>query len=419
MATTTTAQTLIVFENNGCVYKVLDDDKATCALIGGKIFDNATSGDAQWKRLPTTVYFDLNKKEYTVTEIGDTAFKDKSATGTIMERIEFPERLESIGEEAFAGTIVRRVRFPKTLKTIGARAFENSQCMGCNLPDNMEQIGDLAFANFKLSDGFSANMNRMPEGIQIGNGNLKFGNAVFAGNIPEFVSLSTTSNTLSLDSVTTVAQGKPIKLYTLYNKEKTILKLITSYRIRYMEGTLNLSPDSISVEYHVPEGVARIEDYAFTGESYYNSLYWTWRLNGGVSRIYIPESVTYLGKYSLAGVGGGDIIFEGDMPPEMPEPAFFTGSDIQDGARLYARKEAIDAFKASEQWAAYEILPIEYVGIDQIETDNPDDYINGQDNARYPVYDLYGRIVMKDASIDNLMNLGKGIYIYNGKKIFR
>ena len=59
-----------------------------------------------------------------------------------------------------------------------------------------------------------------------------------------------------------------------------------------------------------------------------------------MSRIYIPESVTYLGKYSLTGIGGGDIIFEGDVPPEMPEPAFFPGTDIQEGARLYARKEA-------------------------------------------------------------------------------
>ena len=405
------------FEQDGYIFKILDDSIATCAIVGGTALDSIDGGDDQWIDLPTKVYYDTNKKSYTITEIGKGAFKDKDAIDkrSKIERIIFPIKLESIGDEAFAGTTVKRVEFPKTLKKIGRCAFENSFTKGCILPVSLEELGDNAFMNNCLSDGFSDKMSEMSDGIQIGSGLAHIGKAAFTGNMPEFITLLPENGTYSLDSILTVAQGKPMKLYALFDKERTSLQLMLANRIKYMNGTLNLNPDSISVEYHVPSTVTRIEDYAFTGQLYYPSAYWTWRLNGGVSRIYIPESVTYLGKYSLTGIGGGDIIFEGDVPPEMPEPAFFPGTDIQDGARLYARKEAIEAFKASEQWAAYEIIPIEYVGIEGIEADN-----SSEDSEElYPVYDLYGRVVMQEASEADLNNLEKGIYIYNGEKIFR
>lgn len=410
------AQNQDIFEQDSFIFKILDDDKATCAIIGGSALDSVSGGDGQWIVLPTKAYSSINKKSYTVTEIVEGAFRDKDAIhkGTFIERIIFPGKLESIGDEAFAGTTVKRVRFPETLKRIGQSAFKNSFTLGCNLPNALEELGDNAFMNNNLTDGFLDKTSAMSEGIEIGSGLTHFGQTAFTGNMPEFITLSSKNNSLSLDSLLTVAQGKPMKLYTLFDKDRTSLQLMLAKRIRYMSGTLNLNPDSISVVYHVPSTVTRIEDYAFTGETYYPSAYWTWRLNGGVSRIYIPESVTYLGKYSLCGIGGGDIIFEGDVPPEMLEPAFFTDTDIQYGARLYARKEAIEAFKASEQWAKYEIIPIEYVGIDRIESDSAEG-----SKGLYPVFDLYGRVVMQGASREDLNNLDSGIYIYNGKKIIR
>lgn len=410
------AQEHDTFEQDGYIFKILDDNSATCAIIGGTALDSVPLTPDRCIHLPNNVYFSPNQKSYTIIEISNAAFKNKDAikTGMTIYGMYFPDKLETIGDEAFAGTTVRTLKFPKTLRKIGERAFQNSFTLGCNMPDALEEIGDSAFMNISLSDGFVDKWFEWSEGIHIGSGLTKIGRAAFAGNMPEFITLSSENNNLSLDSILTVAQGKPMKLYTLFDKERTSLQLMLAKRIRYMSGTLNLNPDSISVEYHVPSTVTRIEDYAFTGETYYPSAYWTWRLNGGVSRIYIPESVTYLGKYSLTGVGGGDIIFEGDVPPEMPEPAFFTGTDIQYGARLYARKEAIEAFKASEQWAKYEIIPIEYVGIDRIESD----FAEGSEGL-YPVYDLYGRVVMQGASREDLNNLDSGIYIYNGNKIIR
>lgn len=202
--------------------------------------------------------------------------------------------------------------------------------------------------NYSLADGFSDKTNAMSEGIQIGSGFSHIGQTAFTGNIAEFITLSPENGTYSLDSILTVAQGKPMKLYALFDKERTSLQLMLANRIKYMNGTLNLNPDSISVEYHVPSTVTRIEDYAFTGQLYYPSAYWTWRLNGGVSRIYIPESVTYLGKYSLTGIGGGDIIFEGDVPrrclsqPSSPAPT----SRMAHGA-MHARRQSRHSRPAS------------------------------------------------------------------------
>lgn len=240
------AQEHDTFEQDGYIFKILDDSIATCAIIGGTALDSIDSGDDQWIDLPTKVYYDINKKFYTITEIGEGAFKDKDAIEkkSKIERIIFPIKLESIGDEAFAGTTVKRVEFPNTLKKIGRSAFENSFTLGCNLPDALEEIGDNAFMNYSLADGFSDKTNAMSEGIQIGSGFSHIGQTAFTGNIAEFITLSPENGTYSLDSILTVAQGKPMKLYALFDKERTSLQLMLANRIKYMNGTLNLNPEA-------------------------------------------------------------------------------------------------------------------------------------------------------------------------------
>ncbi len=84
---------------------------------------------------------------YTVTEIGDYAFYEYSDP-KILETIELPDTVVSIGEEAFSYCEnLKTIVWPDSLQSIGSYAFED--CISLEkvtLPDTVAHIGDEAFA---------------------------------------------------------------------------------------------------------------------------------------------------------------------------------------------------------------------------------------------------------------------------------
>ena len=79
------------------------------------------------------------KKPYSVTEIGDSAFKGCAG----ISEISMPDTVESIGDSAFEGcTGLSKVLIPKGIKSIRGRAFKG--CAGLKkvvMKDSPDSIG--------------------------------------------------------------------------------------------------------------------------------------------------------------------------------------------------------------------------------------------------------------------------------------
>lgn len=120
---------------DGFKYKINSDGK-TCTIVkyDSKIYTNIIPSELDG---------------YTVTSIGDRAFKD---VDVVSGEVKLPSTIVSIGDEAFKGcTLLTKVKLADGTISIGDSAF--SGCTGLetiNL-DNVQTIGDLAFEN---CDGF-------------------------------------------------------------------------------------------------------------------------------------------------------------------------------------------------------------------------------------------------------------------------
>ena len=117
------------FEDN-FVCQVNNDGNKTCTIIG--------DGDVNTNIIPETI------KGYTVTRIGDGAFKNVKA---LFGSITIPDTVISIGNEAFYGcSQIRDITLGKNITSIGDRAFyicTNIEEIIFN--NNLERIGEEAF----------------------------------------------------------------------------------------------------------------------------------------------------------------------------------------------------------------------------------------------------------------------------------
>lgn len=92
-------------------------------------------------------------------------------------------------------------------------------------------------------------------------------------------------------------------------------------------------------------------------------------------------------------------------PPATGDDLFFSCASL---TTIYVPKGAKEAYNV-EPWNSYKIVEMEDTGIAAALTTAPCP-------ANAPVYDLNGRRV---GTADAIGTLPKGVYIVNGKKIFR
>ncbi len=93
---------------------------------------------------------------YPVTAIGDDAFwYGESYSGQIVESIELPSTITSIGKYAFFATHIKEITLPNSLKTIGEGTFGDcASLVTVDIPSSVVSIGDHAFRNCtSLSSG--------------------------------------------------------------------------------------------------------------------------------------------------------------------------------------------------------------------------------------------------------------------------
>ncbi|BFP39435.1 hypothetical protein FGF1_02800 [Flavobacteriaceae bacterium GF1] len=82
-----------------------------------------------------------------VTSIGSHAFGDNQLT-----RVTIPEGVTHIGEATFAVNQLTSVTLPNSLETIGNYAFQNNQLTRVTIPNNVASIGTHAFQNNQLTE---------------------------------------------------------------------------------------------------------------------------------------------------------------------------------------------------------------------------------------------------------------------------
>ena len=115
---------------DGFKFIINDDGKKTCTIVGYE------SG----------IYTNIIPDEingYTVTRIGDGAFKDKIQ---ITGQLSLPDTIVSIGSEAFRScTNLTRISLPKSVKTIGDRAFYSCDSLENINLGSVEILGNSVF----------------------------------------------------------------------------------------------------------------------------------------------------------------------------------------------------------------------------------------------------------------------------------
>lgn len=156
------------------------------------------------------------------------------------------DSITKIGNNAFSGCpLINNFRLPKGIKEIGDNAFSSCQISGeLELPDGLEKIGDRAFA-------FCQNLSQ----VYIPSSVTSIGAAPFAqGSI---FKINVDENNTAYTDVDGI----------LYNKQMTALLACPVWKMGILV---------------VPDGVERVENYAFAGSR--------------VSAVMLPDGVTYIGE---------------------------------------------------------------------------------------------------------------------------
>ena len=168
-----------------------------------------------------------------------------------MQRIQIPDKVESIGANAFQKcTSLQELVLGKGVEKIGGNAFSNcTKLSRIEIEGNVEEIGSLAFYDTAVKE----------LGIGEGVSELK----------QTFYALSTLEKIEVEEGNKAYAGEEGI----LYNKEKTEL-------ICYPQKKADIT------EYKVPEGVESIREYAFYR-------------NTDIVKIILPESLENIGKYAF------------------------------------------------------------------------------------------------------------------------
>jgi hypothetical protein len=259
--------------------------------------DTPTSGEATLTDLadgsinvidniPGRVIF--NSKSYTVTSIGDRAFKDKNLTS-----VTIPEGIINIGTEAFSNNKLTSLDIPSSATNIKGFAFSNNTLDSVTLPSNATRIWEGVFFD-----------NRTLTSIIIPDSVLTIERSAFKNT-------GLTSVTIP-NNVTTIEESA--------FSNSALISLIIGNSVTSI-GVNAFSVTSLT-SLIIPDSVINIDDYAFSiiseltsltlGESVQSIGEYAFSQNGLVGELMIPNSVNTIkegafekNKLSSVQIGSG------------------------------------------------------------------------------------------------------------------
>ena len=207
-----------------------------------------------------------NNKEYTVTAVGASAFRNSTVT-----KVTIPDTVKSISSGAFDGCKqLTEVTLGTGVETIGDNAFLNCAALTTiNLPNGLTTIGGSAFAKCTALKTLT-----LPDTVTSIGGGAFNGSGLTAITIPANVTEGLGSVLSSFPNISgiTIANGSP------YAIDNGVL-----YKGTTLENVLDKTVNSVTVR----EGTTAIGASAFYTDA-----------NGGcaVTNVTIPDSVTEIGS---------------------------------------------------------------------------------------------------------------------------
>ena len=261
------------FESAGIYYNITGNN--TVEVTYSDRDNNTYSGSVS---IPETVT--NNGTEYSVTKIGESAFKGSAVTSVSMpegiisidynafkgcqnlESVTLPESLTTLGSYAFYSCkLLKTIKIPSGVTAIPSSCFyECSSLESVTIPEGVTTIGECAFQSCNL------NALTLPESLE------KIGNSAFYLNS-------------SLKSVNIPAKVKTIESDAFHNCGLTDLV--------------------------IQEGVQTIGDYAFESNSLKN--------------LTLPSTITSIGNSTFCYNGLQSIICNAATPPMLGDDAFGRG----------------------------------------------------------------------------------------------
>ena len=199
-----------------------------------------------------------------VTRIRDSAFDGCSS----LTAINIPESVTSIGEWVFRGcSSLSAINIPKGVTSIGSSAFEGcSSLTSINIPEGVTSIGEWAFR-----DCSSLTAITIPEGVtSIGSRAFEGCSSLTAITIPASVTSIGSSAFEDCSSLTSIVVAEGNKFYDSRNDCNALIETSSNTLIRGCSATI------------IPESVTSIGDYAFN-------------VCSSLTAITIPEGVTSIG----------------------------------------------------------------------------------------------------------------------------
>ena len=283
------------FESAGIYYNITGNN--TVEVTYSDRNNNTYSGSVS---IPETVT--NNGTEYSVTTIGESAFKGSAVTSVYM-----PESITSIGTSAFSGCEnLESVTLPESLTTFGSHAFSSCKSLkAIKIPSVVTTIPDRCFSGCSSLESVT-----IPEGV------TDIGGAAFSGcnlkalTLPESlekIGSSAFCSNSSLKSVNIPAKVKTIETQAFYGCGLTDLV--------------------------IPEGVQTIGGIAF----YENPL----------QKLTLPSTVTSIGGNAFRYNNNLQLIIcNAVTPPTLGENAF----NIEITPSIKVPLASIAAYKQANGW---------------------------------------------------------------------
>ena len=289
------------FEVDGIYYNITSSSDLTVAVTyRGSNYDSYSDEYSGSVVIPEKVT--NNSKEYSVTSIGQSAFRDCSG----MTSVTIPNSVTSIGESTFSGCSgLTSVTIPNSVTSIGSWAFFNcSSLTSVTIPNSVTSIGNWAFSGcYGLTAVHITDLSAWCK-IQFGNYNSNPTN--YAHHL--YLNGDEIINLVIPDSVTSIGD------WAFY-------------------GCSGLTSVTI------PNSVISIGDRAF----YYCS---------GLTSIYIPESVTRISQEAFYGCSRiTRIDCMATTPPLVYSKTF--SSSIYTKATLNVPEGCAEAYQKADYWKEF------------------------------------------------------------------
>ena len=219
----------------------------------------------------------------------------------VLEYVELPSTLESIGERSFYQTSLTHIELPEGLKLIDYKAFYDSALTEIWFPDSLEDIRNEAFYSSALSEI------RFPESMDY----IGYNAFQYCTNLTELVLPDQISSYIGGNAFSYCTNLKRITLPVDYQRGGTgiFTGCINVESIHYTPGTTGVMPDRTGF------------DYTATDDIYYETTL-EYICRNALKSVVFDEGITQIGNYAY--YGGTPVLQHVELPFTLESIGYYT-----------------------------------------------------------------------------------------------